>query len=265
VNKSRRYLLKHIAVALSGSVVDARQLETAAQFAEQHTAEVTGVFIEDTDLLRAAGLPFAMELCRATNVVRPVQSSEIERQMHDRAVAAEKSLARFAGRHGVKWTFTKVRRPGGAAIVETARRVDVTMVAAGSNPELYRTGPAGETSASGTSRRQVVAVFDRTAAGGRGLEVANRLARMLGAPLCVLVVGRTRPGIARLTQAVRGLEHGDEVEIHDLYRADFRHVIAVARGERPGSFILPIGWMEADPARIEYAQELLRCTVLIAS
>lgn len=263
--RAKRYLLKHIAVALSGSAADLGQLETAAQLAEQNRAEVTGLFIEDTDLLHAANNPLAIELCRTTNTVRRVQYSAVQQQMLERASAAEKSLALSARNRGVKWTFSKVRQQEYSAIVETAHRVDVTMLAGGSIAARYESEQQARQAASRTDRGAVVVVFDRSAAAQRGLELGIRLARLRGTLLSILVVGRTQPGIDKLEQIVLGLDSYHEFSMHALYKPEFREIIAVTRGERPGAFVVPIGALEVSPERIEFIQASLRCPVFIVS
>jgi len=49
--------MRRITVALRGYAAEARLLHSAARLARDTTAELTGLFLEDIDLLRLAELP----------------------------------------------------------------------------------------------------------------------------------------------------------------------------------------------------------------
>ena len=52
--------MRRITVALRGHAAEARLLRSAARLARDTAAELTGVFLEDIDLLRLAELPLAL-------------------------------------------------------------------------------------------------------------------------------------------------------------------------------------------------------------
>ena len=137
------------------------------------------------------------------------------------------------------------------------------MISRGQKLDPYRQSIQPAHEAPESTRGTVVVVFDRGAAAQRALELGDRYARLRGMSLCVLVVGRTRPGIDKLSEQISQLERREELKTHTLYRPEFSHVIAVARGEKPSMLIVPIGWLDVAPERIEETLESLHCPVFI--
>jgi nucleotide-binding universal stress UspA family protein len=54
--------IKRIVIAIDASPTSLAALEATAELAARWDAEILGVFVEDTDLLRMATLPFAGEV-----------------------------------------------------------------------------------------------------------------------------------------------------------------------------------------------------------
>ena len=84
---------RRVTIALGPSTHDGQSLRALARLAREGAAELTGLFVEDDDLLRIASLPFAVEVCRATSVRRRVELAEVERQLRTQAAAAERDGA----------------------------------------------------------------------------------------------------------------------------------------------------------------------------
>jgi len=96
---------RRIVVTIDSGDVDASELERLSRLAHRLDAELEGVFVEDSDLLRLSGLAFIQEY-RPTS--RRTESFEADRMQQElRAVArrAERALARFAQQRGVSWSF----------------------------------------------------------------------------------------------------------------------------------------------------------------
>lgn len=261
MNATRRVRVRRIAIAFSATGVERRYLEALTQLAAEHTAEVTAVFIEDTDMIRAANLPFAVELCRSSNVVRQVESAQLERQMKERASVVEKSLAHSAERSGIQWSFTTVRQPESSAIMETARAVDLTMLSG--SRRFHLTPAVTHDRGSGKPRDRVVVIIDRSSAARRGLEVALRLADIRRAALSVIVLAGTQQVADRLAATVAEQCGERELDLHTLTRPAFGELLGHTAGLRADAVFLPIGLVESTPERIHELNESLDCPVLI--
>ncbi|MDZ7809750.1 MAG: hypothetical protein U5L11_05775 [Arhodomonas sp.] len=98
-------------------------LDTAAALAARLDSELLGVFVEDTDILRTAGLPFSCEISVTSGQVRPLQSEQLERQLRERAHSLERALARASQRHALQSRFQVSRdRVERAALAMTQPR-----------------------------------------------------------------------------------------------------------------------------------------------
>ncbi|HSH40973.1 MAG TPA: hypothetical protein VK973_02480 [Arenicellales bacterium] len=96
---------RRIVVTIDSGDLDASELERLSRLAHRLDAELEGVFVEDSDLLRLSGLAFVREY---RPISRRTESFEAERMQQElRAVArrAERTLARFAQQRGVSWSF----------------------------------------------------------------------------------------------------------------------------------------------------------------
>jgi hypothetical protein len=122
---------RRIVVGL-GAGTRQREVAAAAAFAERLGAELLGLFVEDTDLLRFAALPFAQQIGFASAARLKLDVGAMERAMRGLADEAERMLASTAQLSAIPWTFRVVR---GAAAQELLSAV-VGTLAAGSNDEV---------------------------------------------------------------------------------------------------------------------------------
>jgi len=79
-------------------------LDAVAEAAAALQAELLGLFLEDVELLRFAGLPFAREV-GASAMSRGLDVPTMERRLRSQAVAARRSLAAAAEGKPVQWAF----------------------------------------------------------------------------------------------------------------------------------------------------------------
>lgn len=262
--KTGTVTLRRFAVAFGTPESHSNHLDAIAKLAAGFEAEVSSVFIEDADMLRAARLPFALEVCRATNMVRRVDCDEIERALKERATAARKLIEETAARTGTKWSFEVVRRQTAAAVLEIARGTDVTMFSA-ATATRYRdeapavSGRAGPATAGGA----IVVLVDRSAASGRAVQVAGKLAEVRGIPLYAVVCAATRAGADRLTAQLLRSGWFDAAHIESLCAAAFSDIAAAARAHRPAAVVLPIAQLEGSVERIDEFDAAVESPILI--
>ncbi len=75
MNGTKQTAIQRILLALDASPQSVAALDTATELAGRLGAELTGLFVEDTDLLRMAALPFAAEIGRLSPEPAAPQSS----------------------------------------------------------------------------------------------------------------------------------------------------------------------------------------------
>ncbi len=131
--------VKRILVALDASPHSEEALEAAVELAHSLEAELEGIFIEDEDLLRLAGLPFVRELRHFSARYEDVSSQRIERELRTQARRAEAALARSAKPRRLHYSFRVLRGRVEAELLEAAEEADIVTVGrARSAPERTR-------------------------------------------------------------------------------------------------------------------------------
>lgn len=198
-SKEQRPVIHRILVAMDASPSSMAAMEAAVDLAAGMRAEVLGLFVEDANILRMAQLPIAQEVSHYTASVRRVRPERIERQLRAQAAGARRALAHEAVRRGVHWTFFIARGDISLELLAKAEGADLIIVG--------KSGWSGGRRLGSTTRiviresntltlvvqhgvtvvRPVVAVFDGSEVGSRGLMAAQMLASHGGQPLNVLI------------------------------------------------------------------------------
>jgi len=214
-----------ILVALNASPHSLAMLEAAARLAAELEAELMGLFVEDINLLRLAGLPFAREVADISAVARQLDVHAMERALRGQAEQIRRALAQVSERRSLRWSFRAVRGNVVAEVVDVAREADLIIV----GREARWTSAGGLTASTAyavTARapcsvvllrhgasfgRPVVVWFDGSAAAQRALATAAQLARADDKNLVVMVPAATADKAAQLEEtaaawlSVRGL------------------------------------------------------------
>ncbi len=191
--------IRRILVGLDASPGSYAALEAAVRLAAELEAELEGLFVEDVNLLRFAGLPFTRVVDAVSARPRALEPSDLERELKTQAEQARRTLAASAGTR-VSWSFRVVRGRIESEFLAAAREADLVSLG------FVGDRPAGGTAAGSLARRAVldspasvlllrrhqsagapVAVcFDKGPKGGRALDRAASLAKALGGALTVL-------------------------------------------------------------------------------
>ncbi len=249
--------VQRILVAADASPQSQAALAAAVQLAAAVEAEVEGLFVEDEQVLRAAGLPFTAEVRTHSQPPTPLSDRRMERQLRRQAERAEAALQRTAESLDVPHSFQVVT---GAVTQELrAAAAEADLLALGktsTDSSRHRLGSTARAllSECGASvlvlrsaaplRQPVLTYFDGSAAGDRALALAARLARHNDAGrLRVLLPARTDDAFARLRDAVR-TRYGDTdtpVEVHALTPSETDQLAALAHHTSGGLVVLPHG------------------------
>lgn len=225
---------RRILVALDASAGARAALRRAADMARRTEAELAGLFVEDENLLRLAGLPFARELSVVGGAGRRQLSPQImERELAREAARLERELEAAARALDIPWSFRIARghvfrellaasaghelvalgmagaRPGHVRLGSTARRL-----LAQSGCPVMLISPGAVTSGG------VLAVFDGSVLSGEALIRARQM-REPDQVLEVLLLA-DRPGnlAALREQALDLLDRDETVGFHALAGGD---------------------------------------------
>lgn len=106
---SDAFAIGRVIAALDASCHDIALLPAAVDIAARLGTEVTGLFIEDENLLRLLGLPAARHVALGSSRQSMPSLEQIEAELRALAAQAAAELSRAAVRQGVPWSFRVVR------------------------------------------------------------------------------------------------------------------------------------------------------------
>jgi nucleotide-binding universal stress UspA family protein len=191
-------------------------LEIAFNLAAALGGEISGLFIEDVELLVAGSLPFAREVGSLSGISRQIGSADIEHRFRAVAGKARDALAEAGRRLNVRSSFRVTRGDVPAEILTAATDADIVVLGkAGWSIGTFR--KPGSTCLAILSRSRIpvlivergatlsppiLVVNDNTAAGQRALDFARDLSRSLGWEIVVFSVQGNATGTDVL-QSVR--------------------------------------------------------------
>jgi nucleotide-binding universal stress UspA family protein len=163
---------RQILVALDASEPGLAALEAATTLATQLHAELQAMFVEDENLLRFAGLPFARETVFSSGVQRPLDVAKMERMLRAKARNIQKAIAARARHDRFHYTFRVARGQLARATLEDSSGAELLFMGS----ETPSSAPIRSSPAASRNRPFVV-IFDGSAGARRALEVAARLAQ----------------------------------------------------------------------------------------
>ncbi len=246
--------LRRILVALDVSEQSRAALEAAARLAGGLNAELVGLFVEDSDLLRMAELPVTRLVgARSTGGLDPAM---LRRAFKVQAAEARAALEHTAERWRVKWSFRVAQGSIAEAVVAEAGDFDLVALGRTSRPAV-RTAPLGTTArrtvlaascsvlVSRSGKRPgcpLVALYE---GGARALPLTAELSRVFACSLIVGILAETpehadaleNEAKAWLQQAglrgqVERLDANEAAAIHDLVqRRDAGLLVVDQRGQ----------------------------------
>jgi hypothetical protein len=141
-------------------------LTSAIALAGQLEAELTGLFIEDIDLLRSAQLPFAREIIADSGRERLLTSADIERSLRAWSAEMQNTLIKEARKAQIKYSFRTVR----------GRRLEALMTESGVSDLLifsrarYRLTPALD------QATNIGLIYDGSEESQHGIAILGKLA-----------------------------------------------------------------------------------------
>jgi nucleotide-binding universal stress UspA family protein len=191
-----------VLLALDSASDNRNALRTAVRLAARLQAELRGMFLEDTDLLRIAGLPFAEEILHWSARERSLGAGELERSLKALAARVQQELAQAAHEANVRWSFRVERGPRLQLLLEAGDRCDLLLVGE------RRRSAAGLVTPDRVRREPTVyVVFTGSKAGKRTLRVGAALLQTHSAQLTVFVAGPDRAATEELhAEAILRLE-----------------------------------------------------------
>lgn len=181
--------IDRILLAIDASVQGEEVLETAFETAALLEARLLALFVEDVNLVRLAGLPFAKELDRASGTVRGLDANGMKHALQADAQRFQKRLTEASERRKVSVSMKVVRGRCTSAAMEMAGKGDVVIL---SNLPRASSLAAGTAAPGRMARRTLMtwpvwAVYDGSPEAERGLALGAGLAQRFHSELVVFV------------------------------------------------------------------------------
>jgi len=266
-----------ILVTLDSSRSSQSALEAAALLAEAMEYELVGLFVEDSDLMTLASLPFSREV-RRSGVIQNLDPAVLQKEIEAHAAAARHAMRRVAVRHRLRWSFSSVRGDVDAAFIAAAAEVDILCVSRRS-PDRYRRTPMASPIRVALERRSPVLVagqltdridkpvsiiIDSSAADMESVRLAGRIAARAKTGLVVLEFLPLDADVESMRKQVQDLIPGD-VKLRtvlvgrddpcrlldSLRRNDYSLVLYGVRRDQP------------TPAWLDYVADAGECPLLL--
>lgn len=259
----RRILLAFDAVAHSPTA-----LESVVALAARLDAELLGLFIEDINLLRFAGLPFAREIGLTSATARPLRNPDMERALRVQAARAEAALAREAGRLKLRWSFRVTRGQLVTQVTEIALETDLVAItpAEGALARVRWTGSvAGAVLHGAPLRAPLVLLYDGSPGAQRALSFAAQLAHADDNTVTVLTVASESTEHARLrAEAEAGLAaQGAVMQPGPLVRPDRALIAAALRAVHAGTLVLAADSPTLGSEAVHVLLDTLDCAAVV--
>jgi nucleotide-binding universal stress UspA family protein len=277
--------IRRILVALDASGHSLAALKAAVELAASLKAELLGLFVEDINLLRLAGLPFAQEIPYPLAAAQQMDSLRLEQELRTQASRAKRALAEAAEPVRVSWSFRVARGQVTAEVLTAASEVDLLSLGIASRPLIRRTRP-GSTALTVAARAPrtvlllqqgekirppVLVTYDGSVSAKRALAIAARLIQTLkpngSRALIVLTVANANaPELAqRLEQEAETWLLGQDFQLsfRRLSKADVPGLVQAVRAEQAGLLVLGGEMLLLEAETIQALLDKISCPVLL--
>ncbi len=270
---------RRILVALDASPSSLEALAAAVRLAAELKAELAGLFVEDENLTRFAGLPFTRVIDSLSAQPRAFDAADLERELRAQAERARKALAEAAGTR-VAWSFRVVRGRVQSELLAAAGDADLlslgfvgTRLAGGARAGSLARSAALESPRSvlllrdrETAGAPVAVWFDEDAHGESALDAAASLAKAQGGGLTVVTRAGNEDEARRIEAAVAGRlrETGLEPRYLHLAGAGERTLRAALDAAHGGVLVVSVhGALVADETTLRSLVETCSCSLLL--
>jgi len=236
---------RRIVVTLDTGDIDAAELERLTRLARRLDAELEGVFVEDSDLLRLSGLTFLQEFRPTSRGTEQVQTVRMQQELRVVARRAERSLARYAKQRGVPWRFRVWR---GSVERELLATMEADVLA------LARLGAVLTVPAPRRRRETITALFDGSEESARALSTAADLAAEDDdiSLQVLLAVDAGQDPVAMQDQVKAVLaDYPDEIVFHAIEGANLKELVEVLHDAGSSALVMQRDnkWMRSTPLR----------------
>ena len=213
---------KRIVVTLGSGEGSRSVLDAAVQLAATLGAELEGVFIEDSDLMRLADLPFTREVRPWPSPVETLSVERLQRELRAMARQAERMLEQAAAETGISWSFRVWRGSATTASLKRTFEADVLSLGRTSSRVYHQTRllPVSRRKSLRYNVSSINVLFTETAQAKRALHAACQLAKHLDVPLNILLVGNETETVETLEKVAVEILDSNAMSAHFTVLSD---------------------------------------------
>ena len=251
-DSERIHTIRRILVALDASSRSLAAVEAAVELAARLEAELSGLFVEDVELLRLAECPGARELLYPLAKESPLSRATMESRWKAQSEQARRALGVAAERSQVPWTFRTVRGRVTPEILAAAAEADLLAIGTigwsfgvrlGSTAIEVVTSaiPVLLVSEQGLPPDvKLVVYYDGTAAARRSFAAAEQLAQPGTNGITVLLAAADRDRASAMRDEINALIKDKDIEVRyrEIDPQDEMSLFRALKAERPGSLVL---------------------------
>lgn len=193
---------RRIVAAVDGGACSAQILEFACELAAANGAEFSGIFVEDINLLRLAGLPFAREVLISSAAEIHLSERRMVRVLRAQSFQVQQTVVHLSGQRRLQGGLQIIRGSVVDSLLQVSTQCDLLVLGKGRDGK--RGGRDGRVAAQlaaraacsvlllapARHRQAVICFFEDGAQDHRRLSAAAALARAPGRALWVLIVAR---------------------------------------------------------------------------
>ena len=259
--------IRHIMVTLNASESGRPPLETAVRLAAVLGARLEGVFVEDTNLIRLAGLPFLREVRPGSLAEEEISTQRMQRELRALARHAERMLEQAARDMGVPWSFQVWRGRAEAASLARAFGADILSLGRVSSLVSSRvwattSSLARQTRKTGTS---INVLFSDSEQAVRAVTTACSLAKDMDARLTIMLPGiqaEDMPGMRKKAMTILDL-HEQPAHFVQITGTDVQSLVQAAGASGISILIMEAEHPLLQQAGLDQCLEALFCPMLL--
>jgi nucleotide-binding universal stress UspA family protein len=250
--EARKTIIRRILVPIDESTHSRAALEAAVTMAAALQAEISCLYVEDSDILAISKYPFFREICTYEGI--RTRTTEIERDFKLQAERIHKLIAMYAGNTKVTWKF-EVRRGGvKTMILEQSAAADLTV--------MGRFGRAVLRSTMGSTVRHIIlhgrgltmfiderfrlappvlSVYTGSELGERALDILGNISRLVRGSLEIIIPAENAINFMELKKQAESLLTDIDLQKiwHSVHPSTARELLSMLRTRHRQLLILP--------------------------
>jgi nucleotide-binding universal stress UspA family protein len=247
--------IRRILVALDASAHSLAALEAAVELAARFRAELSGLYVEDVNILRLGELSFVQEVGHFTATRRELGEKEVQRQIRAQMVRARRIFEGSSKRARLRRSFQVTRGAVPAQVLAAASAADM-IVLGRSGWSLMRPGRLGSTARAILSGAPglalileegeqicppIVVFYDGSPRSLDALAAATALAEGEDGPLVVILQARDPEQAADLKAGVQAWLDPRSLNVHyeTLAETTVARLVRILQAQGCGTLVLP--------------------------